>query len=303
VILSALSLCLALGAPLQAGPVVTPPPQDSPVAASSVSASAAPLSESGAAGGVSGSAKALSQARLDYAQGRPDAALAELEGADALPRDASIQPEWLYWRGQSRLALKLWGPAEEDLRQLRALWPGDPYAEAAELGVADCEAALREDDAAGESYSAVAQGKGAFVAQALWGLGILRLRQGRLDEARGALVALRTDYPESFEAQSVGGQLDKIAALRRRQPPAPLAARLRGRWSVQVGAYSRLRWASDLARQLRRHHFRVKVHRKNLDGRVLYLVQVGPYGARSSAAAAAEILQSREKLPYNLVAE
>jgi tetratricopeptide (TPR) repeat protein len=256
------------------------------------------------AGNESGTAATLELARLEYADGRAAEALADLEAADAWPREGVQQPEWLYWRGQSRLALKQWTPAEHDLGQLAALWPNDPHAGAARLGAADCEAALGEDASAAVSYNSLAVDGGPFAAQALYGLGTLYQGQGRLAEARQAYQRLRTGYPASFEAQAVPARLAEIEVL------APLQARSqaraggrRGRWSVQVGAYSKLRWAEALARPLRRHHFRVKVLKKNVDGRLLYLVQVGPYGSRPAAAAAAQILQSREKLPFNLVEE
>jgi hypothetical protein len=256
-------------------------------------------------GGEDGAAAALELARLEYAQGWPAAALATLDAADAWPRAEECQAQWLYWRGQSRLALKLWRPAEEDFRQLEALWPHDSNAEAARLGGADCEAGLGEDEAAAGAYDSLAADGGPFAAQALWGLGTLRLSEGRLEEARGAYLRLRSSYPASFEAQAVPTELKSIAALARSPVPAstPAVGARRGRWSVQVGAYSKPRWADALARQLRRHRFRVKVQRKNFDGRVLYLVQVGPYTSRNRAAAAALVLQSREKLPFNLVAE
>jgi tetratricopeptide (TPR) repeat protein len=255
-------------------------------------------------GGEAGSAACLELARLEYADGRPDAALADLEAADAWPRAAALQPEWLYWRGQSRLALKLWAPAEHDLRQLAAFWPNDAHAGAARLGAADCEAALGDDQSAAVAYDSLAVDGGPFVAQALYGLGTLYQGQGRLAEARQAYQRLRTDYPSSFEAQAVPARLAEIAALARIQAGAQAHVGVRrGRWSVQVGAYSRRRWAEDLARPLRRHRFRVKVLPKDVDGRVLYLVQVGPYASRPKAAAAAEVLHSREKLPFNLVEE
>lgn len=256
------------------------------------------------AGDESGTAASLDLARLEYADGRPAAALADLEAAEAWPRAGDQQPEWLFWRGQCRLALKQWTPAEHDLRQLAALWPLDPRAGAARLGAADCEAALGEDESAAVSYDGLAVDGGPFAAQALYGLGALYQREGRLAEAAQAYQRLKTGYPASFEAQAVGARLSEIEALAPLQAGSQARANGgRGRWSVQVGAYSKLRWAEALARPLRRHRFRVKVLKKNVDGRLLYLVQVGPYFSRPSAAAAAEVLQSREKLPFNLVEE
>ena len=253
-------------------------------------------------GTAAGADASLELARLEYARGRPAEALAALDRADAWPREDALQAEWLYWRGQSRLALKRWDRADQDFRQLAALWPQSTRVDAAVLGAADCEMALGDFVRAQASYGDLTQAAGTFAAQGLWGLGTLFQKQGALDEADQAFSSLLKRYPASFEAQAVPGKLAETAASGR-----PLGARgfarRQGRWNLQVGAFSKRRWAESLAAHLRRRHFKVKIQRSTLDGRILYLVKVGPYLSRPAAEAAAQFLQSREKLPLNLVEE
>lgn len=255
------------------------------------------------AGSAPGSAAALDLARLKYAEDRPEAALSALEAADAWPRPEALQPEWLYWRGQCRLALKGWQRAADDFRQLAAAWPRHARAEAALLGEADCEGSLGHDDTAAAVYGRVVAGNGSFTAQALWGLGTVRLRQLRIAEARDCFRRLQAGWPSSFEGHAAADKLAQIAALpKSAAQPAP-KPRLRGLWDIQVAAYSRLDSAKKRADLLHSHGFKVRVRLRRLDGRPLYLVKVGPYASRAKAEAAAAVLQGRENLPCYIVEE
>lgn len=249
-----------------------------------------------------GSTAALALARLDFAQGRPEEALADLERADGWPRPEAIQAEWLYWRAQSRLALKGFRQAREDLRRLLALHPDSPRAEAALAARADCDLHCGDLKLAREAWTSLAQAKGDFAAQALWGLADLDQRQGRRDEAGRLYRRLMDLYPASFEAQAAPARLQALARLPGTTPvkaaPAP-----RKRWWVQVGAYSRRASAQRQAQGLRRHRWRAVLEEHLVDGQRLYFVMVGPYADRARAAAGARALGAREKIDVRTVEE
>jgi len=237
---------------------------------------------------------ALALARLEFAQGRPEPGLAALQRADGWPRSDSQQPEWLFWRGQCREGLKDWRAAGDDYRRLLALWPASPRKEAAELAAADCDAALGRDDRAVVGYLRVSGQKGRYAAQALWGLAGVRQRQGRPAETKLLWGRIVAEYPASFEA---------VWAKERLEGGPPKEAAVGERWWVQVGAYSRSASAEDLAEALRRRGYSLDVRPREMEGRSLYLVRVGPYDGRAAAAKSAARLHEKEKLPANLVEE
>jgi tetratricopeptide (TPR) repeat protein len=249
-----------------------------------------------------GSAAALDLARLEYAQGRPDSALLALERSDAWPRPASLQAEWLYWRAQCHLAQKGFRQAREDLRRLLTLHPDSPRAEAALAARADCDAHCHDDAAAEEAWARLVQGKGAFAAQALWGLADLRQRQGRREEARRLFQRLADAYPASFEAQAAGGRLEALAKAPAGRPVAPPPP-LRRHWWVQVGAYSRQAKAQQLVHALKARRWKAMARPRTVDGQPYYFVTVGPYANKAKAQAAAQRLHAREKLESFLVEE
>jgi tetratricopeptide (TPR) repeat protein len=250
------------------------------------------------AAAVEGSAATLALARLEFAEDKPDLALKALEDAEAWPRAATLQPEWLYWRGQCRMTLKGFQGAADDFRLLLSGYPGHARAAAAALDVADCEAALRQDAQAAQDYAKVAASGGPFAAQALWGMGCLRQRQGKPQEALEDFERLVSVFPDSFEAQAA---VPRIQELRPKAAPAgappPAQARPgRALWYVHVGAYGKRRPADRQARHLRRDHFRVSVRLTRVRGRLYYIVKVGPFNARAKAEAMAQILHERERI-------
>ncbi len=253
-------------------------------------------------GGTSaGSAAALELARLDYLLGRPADGLKVLERTRHWPRTASQRRSWRFWRARCRAALGRYRAAWPDFLAVSKAWPGCAEADAALLGLADCRAALGQRAQAARDYARLAARRGAETAQALWGLGEQDRLLGRRSAARAAYLRLREAYPESFEAAAAAKRLEGLGDVglnAASRAPLPKA-----RWVVQVGAYSRMRWAKGLADPLRRHGYRVRVWGRRIAGRLLYLVQVGPYPGRSEAQKAASRLHQREHLPFNIIPE
>jgi cell division septation protein DedD len=255
-----------------------------------------------AAGTALGSRAALGLARLDYAQDRLESALAVLEDADAWPRPEELEPEWIYWKAQCRLVLKGYARAKADFERLAAAYPAYARREAALLGLAEAQAALKEDDAAAANYLKLYQKDGGeFAAQALWGAATLRQRQGKDAEARQLFKRLQQSYPASFEAGSVPTRLQALAQSPQPSPTAVRTARAGGRYSVQVGAFAKKATADKLVRKLKLRRWPAKVQARPLGNRTLYLVKVGPYKARSAAEAAAKKLEARERLPQRVM--
>jgi tetratricopeptide (TPR) repeat protein len=250
-----------------------------------------------------GTLAALALARLDYAQDRPESALLALDHADAWPRPAAIQDEWLYWRAQCHLVLKGYRQAREDLRRLLTIHPKSPRAEAALAARAECDAACKDDADAEAAWTQLAQAKGAFAAQALWGLAGLRQRQGRLPEAQALYRQLLDRYPASFEAQAAPAKLDALARTPAKPQAPPAKPAGQRRWWVQVGAFSREAGASKLSARLRARHWKAVSQSRSVDGQRLVFVKVGPYKSRGLGLKAAAALKAKEKLDPRLVEE
>jgi len=248
---------------------------------------------------VYGSRAAFELARLEYAQDRSESALLVLEEADTWPRPEGLEPEWLYLRAQCRLVLKGFQRARDDFQHLAAAYPKHARYQAALLGQADCDSALKDDERAWLHYQDLL--KGPFAAQALWGQATLRQRQGRNDEARKLYQQLVARYPASFEAHAA---IDKVQALAKVRPkPVPKPTAPLNRWWVQVGAFSRKASAAKLAATLKKRRYPIKLVVRKLDDRTLYLVKVGPYTVKSKVDSAARKLETQDKLPQRIVQE
>lgn len=251
-------------------------------------------------GSEAGSAAALELARLEYALERTESALTGLEEAEAWPRAEALQAEWLYWKAQSRLVLKGFKRARDDFQHLAAGWPKSARAQAALLGQAECDAALKEYARAEAVLEPLAQPASALAAQALWAWAGVKAKQGKGDEARRLYLRLKQRYPASFEAASVDAKLAELPLAVPTATPRPASAR---RWLVQVGAFSRKATADKLAIRLRKARYPVLVQSRRVDGRTLFLVKTGPYKTKALADAHARRLSSREKLPQRIVEE
>jgi tetratricopeptide (TPR) repeat protein len=249
-------------------------------------------------GTQAGSLAALEAARLDYALERPESALAGLEEADAWPRAEALEPEWLYWKAQSRFVLKGFQRARDDFQHLAAGWPKHPRAQAALLGQAECDAVLRAYARAEPVFEALTRPGQPFAAQALWSWAGMKQRQGDPVGARALYLRLKQGYPASFEATAVDAKLAALPA-----PPASPTPKAAPAFYVQVGAFSRQATADKLAERLRKHGYAVKVQPRNADGRILRLVKVGPYKTRQQAQQQARRLEAREKLPHQIIEE
>lgn len=250
-------------------------------------------------GSIHGSRAAFELARLEYAQDRVESAHGILQDADAWPRAEELDPEWLYLRAQCRLVLKGFQRARDDFQHLAAAYPKHRRAEAALLGQADCDMALKDDERAWEHYQALL--KGPFAAQALWGQATLRQRQGRDAEALRLYRSLIKRYPASFEARAATEKAEALAKAKPRATVKPTPTV--NRWWVQVGAFSRKESALKMAAKLKKRRYPAKVLGRKLDDRTLYLVKVGPFTVKAKADAAARKLETQDKLPQRIVQE
>jgi TolA-binding protein len=249
-----------------------------------------------------GSQAALELAKLDYAQERTESALLTLEDAETWPRAEALEPDWLFWRGQCRLLLKGYEQAKADFERLIAGYPKYPQLDAARLGLAECDAALRADERALAGFEALYKDpQNPFAAQALWGAASLRQRQGEAAESKRLFEQLRGLYPSSFEAKAAQGHLDELAKLPTPTPvPQQAAQGKAGRFRVQVGAFSKRAGALRLQRTLKARRYPVQLQARRLGARTLYIVRVGPYKTRAAAEAAAQHLEKRERLPQRI---
>lgn len=256
-------------------------------------------------GTVWGSKASLELVKLEYAQDRIESALLIMDEADAWPRSEEMEGDWLFWRGQCRLALKGFERAKTDLERFAAAYPKHPKAPQAQLGLGECAAALKQDDVALKIFERIYQDpRSEFGAQALWGAATLRQRRAENAEAQRLFKRLRAQFPASFEATAAKDRLEQLAKLPEVKPtPTPKPAAKAGRFYVQVGAFSKKASAQKLQKTLKARRYPALLMGRKQGGRTLYLVKTGPYKTRSAAEAAAHKLSTRDKLPQRIVEE
>jgi tetratricopeptide (TPR) repeat protein len=238
-----------------------------------------------------GARAAYELARLEYARERPESAQAILEEADAWPKPEDLEADWLFWKAQCRFVLKGFQRARDDFEHLAAAWPRHPRALEAQLGAADCSAALKDYARAEAVYQKLSAPGGPLAAQALWGWAGLKARQGDAEAARSLYLQLKRRYPDSFEAGAVEAKLKSLAAVPR-PTPAPAGSRQPASYWIQVGAYARKATALKQAQALRRRRWPAVVVPRHLDGRTLHLVKVGPYKGRADAESRKKSLEA-----------
>lgn len=241
----------------------------------------------------------LELGRLEYALGNPEAALTHLEGVgDTL---AAGRPEALFWRAQARMALKGLSRAQDDFEAFLKEFPDHPLADSAQLSVADCDALLKNHDAALKGYQRLYEAPDSSVApQALWQAGSLQLLLGHKDEARALYQRLADGYPDSFEAPRAH---DRLAALPlSKTAPGPLAkAGKKQGYTVQVGAFSRRVSAEQLYKTLKKRRYAVRIDKRVLGDDVFHVVQVGRFKTKAQADKILGQLARRDKIRGRVV--
>ena len=258
------------------------------------------------AAGVWGSKASLELVKLEYAQDRIESALTILDDADTWPRGEDIEGDWLFWRGQCRLALKGFERAKTDLERFAAAYPKHPKAPQAQLGLAECAAALKDDEGALKGFERIYQDpKSEFGAQALWGAATLRQRRQENAEAQRLFKRLKAQYPASFEATAAKERLEQLSKLPPPRPtatPAPKPWPRAGRFYVQVGAFSKRATAQKLQRALKARRYAALLVAPGARTR-FYIVKVGPFRTRAAAEAGGRKLSSHEKLTQQRIVE
>jgi TolA-binding protein len=241
----------------------------------------------------------LELGKQEYALGQAEAALTLLAGISEEDLQGDARAQLMFWRAQCRLVLKGMQRAQDDFEGFLRLYPDHSLADAARLGVADCDAQLGNDEAALKGYQKLFQEPASSVApQALLEAAGLLFKGGRQDEARQLLSQLASAYPDSLEAE-------RARALLKSSPPPvqpPLAAPPKeGAFTIQVGAYVRHIGAVALFNKLRRKGYAVSIEKRVLNDNILHMVQVGRYPSKILAQKAAMAIKAKEHLQFVIV--
>jgi TolA-binding protein len=251
---------------------------------------------------------AVELGKLEYAAGHVEAALTTLEGLPEEGLDPQKRGDLVFWRAQARLQLKGVQRAQDEFEGFLKNYPGHPMADEAALAVADCDALMKNNDAALEGYRKLYQDPPSSVAaQALWQAAALDLRLSQADAARGLLDSLLKSYPDSFEATAARKSLANLGPAKtpeKPQPqatpePAPLAAG--GHFTIQVGAYVRHSGALLLFKKLKKAGYPVRMDKRVIQDNVYHLVQIGRYSSKAKALKASERVKKKEQLPASIV--
>ncbi len=241
----------------------------------------------------------LELGRLEYALGNPEAALTHLEAVG--DSTAMGRAEVLYWRAQARMTLKGLSRAQDDFEAFLKEFPDHPLADSAQLSVADCDALLKNYDAALKGYQTLYDAPDSSVTpQALWQAASLLVSQGHNDKARILYQRLIDSYPESFEAPRA---IDRLTALPASQlkPSVVTALPQKPNFTVQVGAFSRRVSAELLYKNLKKRRYAVRMDRRVLGDDLFHVVQVGRYKHKAQAEKILNQLARRDKLRGRVV--
>jgi TolA-binding protein len=245
----------------------------------------------------------LELGKQEYALGRAESAMVHLE---AVPEDGLTgenKAQLLYWRAQCRFVLKGFTKSQEDFESFLRLYPEHALADSASLAVADCDAALRHDDAAFTGYKKLYQAPASSVApQAYLQAAALHLKSGRKHEARLLLEKVAKDFPESLEAGRAKEELKSLPKAEAATPtPQKAVPEGAAAFTIQVGAYSRHAGALALFNKLKKRGYPVRLDKQVIKDSVFHLVQIGKYPKKAQAQKAADRIKARERLPVRIV--
>jgi TolA-binding protein len=251
--------------------------------------------------GPAGRQAALELGKQEYALGRPESALALLAGLPEEAFEGEPKAQLLYWRAQSRLVLKGLQKAQDDFESFVKSFPEHPLADSARLAVADCDAGLKNDEAALKGYQELSVPPSSVAPRALHQAALLQARSGKAEEARALWQKLAQAYPDSMEAARAREQLKALPPPlpAPTAQPSPAAAQA---YSIQVGAFSNRTAALKLFKTLKKRRYPVRLEKRVLKDKLYHLVQVGRYKSEALAKKAALRIQAREKLPTRVVA-
>jgi cell division septation protein DedD len=246
----------------------------------------------------------LELGKQEYALGHNEAAIIFLGRADEAQLEGENKGQLYYWRAQSRLVLKGFERAQGDFESFIRLFPDHALADSARLAVADCDAVLKNYEAALKGYQKLYQAPASSVApQAMLQAAGLHLKAKQSAEAREVLLKLAESYPESLEAGRARDLLKDMPALAAAPSPVSPAAASPGKavFSIQVGAFTSHAGASKLFAKLRKKRYSVRLEKKVLEDDVLHILQIGRYASKDQALKAAERIMKKEKLPARVV--
>jgi TolA-binding protein len=243
--------------------------------------------------GESGALAALELGKQEYMLGRYESANAAFSPDLEARLQGEAKGQLLFWRAQSRLALKAVSGAQDDFEAFLKLYPGHALADAARLSVADCDWAQGHAEAALKGYAELYEPPSSVAPQALLQASQILARQAKGPEARALLQKLLAAYPESLEASRAKEQLKSLPLA---QPSPTPSAKAGGAYTVQVGAYVRRVGAYALFKKLKAKKYAVRLDKRVLSGGTFHVVQIGRYKDKAAAEAAAARLRRKEPL-------
>jgi cell division protein FtsN len=117
-------------------------------------------------------------------------------------------------------------------------------------------------------------------------------------EATATLQTLVNDYSTTYQAIQAQRKLTEWGWTSGKEETPK---KQEGRYTVQVGAFSKRANASNLEAKLRSWGYQVEVVKRAGRHRTLYFVWVGSYGTREDALREARILENDRGLPYQII--
>lgn len=218
-------------------------------------------------------------------------ALAELNSLG--PESGGRYPHALYLAGLCQLQLQQYAEAKSSFNDVLAQPIGSDWAGPSLVGLAEAELGLKNSTEALNALDRYLQEhpQGDFNAQALAVKARAAESQGGAQASAGVLQELLARYAESYEAEQ---------ARPRMSAPVPAEGEA-GKYTVQVGAFSKADYAQKLVERLRKKGYNAYLLETRQGEEVFSQVRVGHYASKEFAQKIGEKLARGEKLPYLVI--
>lgn len=214
--------------------------------------------------------------------------------------DSDLAAEALYWLASSKLAIGAADSAKFYFHRLLDQFGGSAMAPWAQLGLVDADF-IQQDFSQAQVHCRAfldAHPQSPLLPVALFRLAEIQEARGEREQAKVIFQQLMDNYPKTYQGEQARRQLSEWGwpGQQHEQPEAE-----KGKYAVQVGAFSKRANALNLQTRLRSAGYQVEVVKKAGRHRSLYLVWVGSYQSRQEAQREAQILEKQRGLPYQII--
>jgi len=215
---------------------------------------------------------------------------------------SDLGAEALFWLASSKLAIGAADSADHYFRHLLETHGQSPMAIWSKLGRADASY-MAQDFSQAKSRCRIfldENPNSPLVPVALFRMAESQDALGERAEATVMLQKLVNDYATTYQASQAQRKLTEWGWTDHKKAASEIEIQP-GRYTVQVGAFSKRANANNLEAQLSSWGYRVEVVKRAGQHRTLYLVWAGSYDSREEAVREGQALENDRGLPNQII--